>query len=118
MRLFEVDMGSARDVLAVLQGLANKDQQQSNLPFPVVQNIFRSFGYALGDGDRDSVEILKKLKNEVDPEGNVISDITDNAEIVLNTNTPSDRAGGQIKRATGPSVDQMAAANTDLSPKI
>ena len=78
MRLFEVDQGSARDVLAVLQGLANKQGQSSELPFPVVMNMLRPFGLGISTPDG-----LIALKNEVDPTGDVIQDILDNGTVVL-----------------------------------
>ena len=116
MRLFEVDQGSARDVMAVLQGLANKpgSNQASELPWPVVQNILRPF--ALGISTPDG---LIALKNQIDPQGDVIQDIKDDGTVVLNTNVkdPSDQQSAQPK-ATGPSVDKMAKSNSDLSPKI
>ena len=114
MRLFEVDQGSARDVLAVLQGLANKEGQASELPFPVVMNVLRPFGLGISTPDG-----LIALKNNVDPTGDVIQDILDNGTVVLNTTVPSDEKDAQVKKATGPSVDKMASANSkDLSPDI
>ena len=114
MRLFEVDQGSARDVLAVLQGLANKQGQSSELPFPVVMNMLRPFGLGISTPDG-----LIALKNEVDPTGDVIQDILDNGTVVLNTKVPGEQQDAPIKKATGPSVDKMASANAkDLTPDI
>ena len=116
MRLFEVDQGSTREVLAVLQGLANKpgSNQSSKLPWPVVQKIMQPF--ALGISTPDA---LIALKNQIDPEGDVIQDIEDDGTLVLNTNVkdPNDQQTAQSKSA-GPSVDQMAKSNSKLSPKI
>ena len=78
MRLFEVDQGSARDVLAVMQGLADRKGQASELPFPVVMNILRPFGLGISTPDG-----LVALKNAVDPNGDVIKDVTDNGTVVL-----------------------------------
>lgn len=113
MRLFEVDLGSARDVLAVFQGLANKQGQPSELPFPAVMNMIRPFGLGISTPDG-----LIALKNEVDPTGDVIQDILDNGTVVLNTTVPSDAQDPAIKKSTGSSVDQMAKSNSDLTPKI
>jgi hypothetical protein len=114
MRLFEVDLGSARDVLAVLQGLANREGQASELPFPVVMNVLRPFGLGISTPDG-----LIALKNQVDPGGDVISDILDNGTVVLKTNHPSDVKDAPIKQATGASVDKMAkSASKKLSPDI
>jgi hypothetical protein len=114
MRLFEVDVGSARDVLAVLQGLADRQGQASELPFPVVMNVIRPFGLGISSPDG-----LIALKNQVDPAGDVIQDILDDGTVVLNTNTPSQMKDEPAKKATGPSVDKMAAsASKKLSPDI
>lgn len=115
MRLFEVDLGSARDVLAVMQGLADKNQKASQLPFPVVMNVLRPFGLGISTPDA-----LIALKNAVDPNGDVIKDIDDKGNITLNTQiqSPADQASAPGK-ATGPSVDTMASANSkNLAPKI
>ena len=114
MRLFEVDLGSARDVLAVLQGLANKEGQSSELPFPVVMNMLKPFGLGISTPDG-----LVALKNKVDPTGDVIQDVLDNGTVILNTKVPSDEKDAAIKKPTGPSVDKMASANAkDLTPNI
>jgi hypothetical protein len=114
MRLFEVDQGSARDVLAVLQGLADKQGQSSELPFPVVMNMLRPFGLGIS-----TPKGLIALKNEVDPTGDVIQDILDNGTVVLNTKVPGQEKDPAIKKPTGPSVDKMASANSkDLTPDI
>jgi hypothetical protein len=114
MRLFEVDLGSARDVLAVLQGLADQEGQSSELPFPVVMNVLRPF--ALGINTPDG---LIALKNEVDPAGDVIKDILDDGTVILNTKQASQVTQEPVKSATGTSVDQMAkSASKKLSPDI
>lgn len=117
MRLYEVDQGSARDVMAVLQGLANKEGQSSDLPWPVVQNILRPF--ALGISTPDG---LIALKNAVDPQGDVIKDISDDGTVTLNTKVqdPNQQQNpADAGKATGPSVDKMAASNSkNIAPKI
>jgi len=114
MRLFEVDLGSARDVLAVLQGLANKEGQSSELPFPVVMNMLKPFGLGISSPDG-----LIALKNKVDPAGDVIQDVLDNGTVILNTKVPSQNKDTVVKKPTGPSVDKMASANAkDLTPNI
>jgi hypothetical protein len=114
MRLFEVDLGSARDVLAVLQGLADKEGQSSELPFPVVMNVLRPF--ALGINTPDG---LIALKNNVDPAGDVIKDILDDGTVVLNTKNASQVTQEPIKTATGATVDQMAKSGAQkLTPDI
>jgi hypothetical protein len=117
MKLFEVDQGSARDVLAVLKGLANKPghQQPVELPFPTVLNILRPFGLGIATPDG-----LIALKNNVDPQGSVIQDIKDDGTLVLNTNVknPNDQPK-QPKQGGGPSVDRMASSNAkNLKPDL
>lgn len=114
MRLFEVDLGSARDVLAVLQGIADKAGQSSELPFPVVMNVLRPF--ALGISTPDA---LIALKNQIDPAGDVIKDISKDGTVILNTTKNSDIEQDSVKSNTGPSVDQMAKQGAKkLSPNI
>ena len=115
MRLFEVDQGSARDVLAVLQGLANKEGQASELPFPVVMNVLKPFGLGIGSPDG-----LIALKNEVDPAGDVF-DISNDGKgtVILNTKVKDPEQQQALKKPVGPSVDKMASANAkDLTPNI
>jgi hypothetical protein len=120
MRLYEVDLGSARDVLAVMQGLADKEGQESKLPFPVVLNILKPFGLGISTPDA-----LIALKNAVDPEGDVIKDIADDGTVTLNTKvqgaeTSQDQPAVGTGQGGGSStVDSMASANSkNLSPKI
>lgn len=115
MRLFEVDLGSARDVLAVLQGQANKVGQASTLPFPVVMKLLRPFDLGISTPDG-----LIALKNAVDPAGDVIADILDDGSVLLNTdaeNPNTDQAAAAP--AASSAVDAMASSNAkQLSPKI
>lgn len=114
MRLFEVDQGSARDVLAVLQGLANKEGQSSELPFPTVMKILQPFNLGISTPDG-----LIALKNAVDSTGDVIQDIKDNGTVILKTNQTSQLKPDQVPRQDGPSVDRMAAsASKKLSPDL
>jgi hypothetical protein len=109
MRLFEVDLGSARDVMAVMQGLANKQGQSSELPWPVVQNILKPFNLGISTPDA-----LIALKNSVDPQGDVIQDITDDGTVILNTKVKDPNADqGDVATPKagkgGPSLDSMAS---------
>lgn len=113
MRLFEVDLGSARDVLAVLQGQANREHQSSTLPFPVVMKLLKPFGLGINTPDG-----LIALKNAVDPAGDVISSIADDGTVILKTaetnpNTPAPEKAGS------PALDAMASRNAKkLTPDI
>jgi hypothetical protein len=115
MRLFEVDLGSARDVLAVLQGQANKSDQPSTLPFPVVMNILKPYGLGISTPDG-----LIALKNVVDPAGDVIADILDDGSVLLKTNAknPNQDQAAQTG-GSSPALDAMASRNAKkLKPDI
>jgi hypothetical protein len=115
MRLFEVDLGSARDVLAVLQGQANRSDQPSTLPFPVVMNILKPYGLGISTPDG-----LIALKNAVDPAGDVIADILDDGSVLLKTNATNPNQD-QAAQAGGssPALDAMASRNAKkLKPDI
>jgi hypothetical protein len=114
MRLFEVlDPGSIRSILAVQQGQADSGQQYSQIPFINLRDELAELGISTIDG-------LIDLKNQVDPNGDVIKDI--NAEtgmITLNTQAQAPGDTDKPKTATGPSVDTMAASGAKkLSPDI
>lgn len=115
MRLFEVDQGSVRDVLAVFKGLANKNQKSSTLPFASVMNILRPFGLGISTPDG-----LIALKNKVDPNGAVIKDIAADGSIILNTDAENPNAQEkEPERKDGPNVDAMAKSGAKkLQPDI
>jgi len=115
MRLFEIDLGYARQVLSVIRGQARKYQQDLTIPFADLQNILKSFGYALGNGDSQSVELLKKLKNDIDPTGKIIADVTNDASLVLVSGDQTADTQNDTATGAGPSVDQMASRNLDIS---
>ena len=114
MRLFEVDLGSARDVLAVLQGQANRAGQSSTLPFATVMKLIQPFGLGISSPDG-----LIALKNNIDPAGDVIADVLDNGSILLNTDKPNPNQDPAQQTGGGPAVDAMASSNAkNLSPNI
>jgi len=114
MRLFEVDLGSARDVLAVLQGQANKSDQPSTLPFPVVMNILKPYGLGISTPDG-----LIALKNAVDPAGDVIADILDDGSVLLKTNATNPNQDQAAQAGSSPALDAMASRNAKkLKPDI
>jgi hypothetical protein len=114
MRLYEVDLGSARDILAVLQGQADRAGQSSTLPFAVVMKLIRPFGFGISTPDG-----LIALKNKVDPAGDVIADILDNGSVILNTKQSNPNQDQAQQPAGSPAVDAMASSNAKtLSPKI
>ena len=112
MRLYEVDLGSARDVLAVFQGQADKEGQSASLPFATVMTMLRPFHLGINTPDG-----LIALKNRVDPTGDVISDILDNGTVILNTKQKSSAQPEPTGNA--PSIDAMASRNSKpLNPKV
>ncbi len=116
MRLLEVDLGSARDVLAVLQGQANRLGQSSTLPFATVLKLISPFSLGISTPDG-----LIALKNAVDPTGDVIQDVLDNGSVVLNTKKPSQNKNDPATdTGKAPTVDAMAssAAKKALNSKI
>jgi hypothetical protein len=78
-------------------------------------NILRPFGLGISTPDG-----LVALKNAVDPNGDVIKDVTDNGTVVLNTKVQGadQETGDEPGKSAGPSVDAMASGNTDLSSNL
>lgn len=114
MRLFEVDLGSARDILAVLQGQADRMGQSATIPFPAVMKMLKPFGLGISTPDG-----LIALKNAVDPTGDVIADVLDNGSVVLKTKEQNPNQDQANQTGSGPSVDAMASSNAkELSPNI
>jgi len=114
MRLYEVDLGSARDVLAVLQGQANRAGQSSTLPFAVVMKLIRPFGLGINTPDG-----LIALKNAVDPAGDVIDDVLDNGAVVLKTTVQNPNQEKPAEVGASPAVSAMASSNAkQLKPNI
>jgi len=115
MRLFEVDQGSVRDVLAVLQGLANKPgaQQSSELPFSTVLNILKPFSLGISTPDG-----LIALKNSIDPTGDVFDVSKDGkGTVILNTQVKNPDQQQPSKTSGGPSMDAMASSNAKTLTK-
>lgn len=104
MRLFEVDQGSAREVLAVFQGLINQSDLPSEIPFPAVMHMIKPFGLGIS-----SVDGLIALKDKVDPAGDVISDILDNGTVVLRTTRQTNQQDRPLDNQGGSMVDKMAS---------
>lgn len=117
MRLFEVDVGSVRSVLAVLQGQTKKPGSSGEIPYAVVQNLVKSFDLPLGGLNSDRQQMMIALKNAIDPSGDVIKDIKPDGTLILNK--PNDPAEVGVGNAGGgSSVDKMAKSNSDLTPNI
>lgn len=111
MRLFEVDAGSARTALAVLQGQLNRDQGSNKdtfrVPFDAVLNLIRP--YHLGISTPDG---LIALKNAIDPDGDVIKDIETSADgttFVVIKSSRDDASNAAELDVGGPDIDSMAS---------
>jgi hypothetical protein len=108
MRLFEVAGNQFQDdlanVLKVMQGRANTQQTQSTVPWPAINNMMKSQGYA-----EITQDMMTKVKDQVDPKGDLIQDITPQG-IVLKTEvgTPEEPTASSADSTAGKSVDQMA----------
>jgi len=117
MKLFEVDLGSVRTVLAVIQRQASKPGSSGEVPYAVVMRIADQFDLPLGGLNSDRQQMMVALKNAVDPGGDVIKDIKPDGTLVLNK--PNDPAEvGQGNTGGGSTVDKMAKSNSDLTPNI
>jgi len=113
MRLYEIDVGDARDVLAVIKGEADRLGQPSTLPFTAVMQIIKRMDLGISD-----IDGLIALKNAVDPAGDIIKKIDDNGTVTLKTKT---QRPDQTPPAPGasPTVDAMASRNAkNLKPDI
>jgi hypothetical protein len=120
MRLFEValDYGRVRGALEIRRDQANQQGTYASVPMMDLED-------ALADSPVNSVAAMQDLATLIDPDQNLIKAVVgdDNdprsIKIILNTDTENpDDPGDTVQPGTGPSVDQMAASNTDLSPKI
>jgi hypothetical protein len=111
MRFYEIDLGGARSVLDILQDLADKEGRTSELPFSLVQQAFADFDFAIGNGGTQSQQALQALFKDIDPEGEIVADVTPDATVILKTQTPSSQVDTGVKQATGQSVDRMASHN-------
>ena len=104
MKLFEVDASVARDILAVLQGQADKKGKTLELPFPVIKNLLKSDDLGIS-----TPAALIQLKNEYDAAGDVIQDILPDGTVVVKTKTASQLKQAPIQKSAGPSVEKMAS---------
>lgn len=118
MKLFELDIGSTKSILSVLQGRSSKEGSSGVLPYNAVMNLFKQFDLPLGGPNSDKQKIMTALKNAIDPAGDVIKTINPDGSLVLNQ--PNDQAQPQPAATGGSSVDQMAssAAQQAINSKI
>lgn len=115
MKLFEVDLGSARVVLKILKGMADEKGGRGEIPYPAFLNKLKQFDLPIGGLNSDRQQMITALKNAIPELGAIIKDVKPDGTIVLDkTNDPANQA----KKSGGPTVDKMASSNTDLTPNI
>ena len=105
MRLFEVAGNQFQDdlanVLKVMQGQANNKKTTSVVLWADINNRLNGYGQVNQD-------MMDKVKDQVDPEGNLIQAVTPEG-IVLKTIIASPEQPEQIAQTgAAPSVDSMA----------
>jgi len=118
MKLFELDIGSTKSILSVLQGQSSKGGSSGTISYNAVMNLFKQFDLPLGGPNSDKQKIITALKNTIDPTGDVIKTVNPDGSIVLNN--PNDAASAAPAAPGGSTVDQMAsqAANKAINSKI
>ncbi len=107
MRLFEVAGNQFQDdlaeILRVLQGRADTKQTSSIVPWPAINNMLKSKGYANVDDT-----MLAKVKDKIDKDGDLIQNVTPQG-IVLKTKVGAPEEPKPVGGMPEPkSVDQMA----------
>jgi hypothetical protein len=111
MKLFEVDLGAARSVLSILQGMADEHGESAKIPWPRIKNILKRLDI-VGITDVNAKDGLEALKRQEDPEGDVIKDIDDQGNITLNTKVQGMTEPGQTTGPVStPTIDKMASSN-------
>jgi hypothetical protein len=107
MRLYEVSGNQFQDDLAnllrVMQGNSNSNHTTSVVSWPAINNMMSAQGYAEINKD-----MLEKIKDQVDPDEELIQDITDQG-ITLKTDLSTPDEPENVPGQPGArSVDQMA----------
>ena len=118
MKLFEVDLGSARNVLRILQSKANQPGsagtgQSLTVPFSAMINMLDQ--YDLGISTPDGI---RKWAEAVDAAGTVIDNVLDDGSVIVKTaaqNPNKDKA--QQPGNASPAIDAMASKNAKTITK-
>ena len=118
MKLFEVDLGSARNVLRILQSKANQPGsmgtgQSLTVPFSAMINMLDQ--YDLGISTPDGI---RKWAEAVDAPGAVIDSVLDDGSVIVKTaaqNPNKDKA--QSTSGPSPAIDAMASKNAKTLTK-
>jgi hypothetical protein len=118
MKLFEVDLGSARNVLRILQSNANKPGsagtgQSLTVPFSAMINMLDQFDLGISTPDG-----IRKWAETVDAPGAVIDRVLDDGSVIVKTtaqNPNKDKA--QQTGGASPAIDAMASKNAKTITK-
>jgi hypothetical protein len=112
MKLFEVDLGSASDVLRILQSNANQPGSAGTgksltVPFSAMINLLDQFdlGISTIDGIRKWVETVPGAKAVID------SVLDDGSVIVKTTAKNPNKDKAQSTSGPSPAIDAMASKN-------
>ena len=118
MKLFELDLGSARNVLSILQNKANEPGsagigQSLTVPFSAMVNMLDRYdlGISTPDGIRKWVETVPGAKA-------VIDSVLDDGSVIVKTaaqNPNKDKA--QSTSGPSPAIDAMASKNAKTLTK-
>ena len=120
MKLFEVDLGSARNVLRILQSKANQPGsagrgQSLTVPFSAMINMLDQ--YDLGISTPDGI---RKWAEAVDAAGTVIDNVLDDGSVIIKTAATNPNKDQVKPTSNGSStLDAMASRNAKkLKPDL
>lgn len=114
MRLFEVaSPADVNGIMNVVKGLADRLGQNAKIPFAAFKRYIN--GDEIGVG---TPEALIALKNQIDTTGDTLFDVDATTGVVTLNTKKKDAAQAAANKPTGPTVDQMASNNTDLTPNL
>jgi hypothetical protein len=106
MRLYEVAGNQFQDdlanILKVMQGRANSQHTTSVVLWQDINNRLKGMGYSSVNAD-----MMAKIKDQVDPNGSLIQDVTDKG-IILVTDVASPEQQLATNQGGSKTVDQMA----------
>lgn len=120
MRLFELDLGSARGILRLLQRKANAPGSDGRgkpltIPFPAMIQMLNQ--YDLGINTPDG---LRKWAEAVDAPGAVIDKVLDDGSVIIKTTVANPNQDQAPQPSSSSStIDAMASRNAkNLKPDI
>ena len=118
MKLFEVDLGSARNVLRILQSKANQPGSAGtgrSLTVPFSAMISMLDQYDLGISTPDGI---RKWAEAVDAPKAVIDTVLDDGSVIVKTNAENpNKDKAQQAGGASPAIDAMASKNAKTITK-